>query len=154
MLCNITVIFCRWNSTFLVSMVFVAVSFSATGNSSATSHAWEWDHQKLDQVSQNGRTYIISLSLNNCSVSMAPPGFHINSSSCVAHLLSLGLVATITFLNSCVGSPSAPWPWCLTKIHVLPVRPDIVLAKPPSTRRILNYSVENTDIIDNFAELG
>ena len=39
---------------------------------------------------------------------MALPGFHNNSSSCVAYLQSLGLIATIMVLNSCVGSPSAP----------------------------------------------
>ena len=34
------------------------------------------------------------------------------------------------------------------QIHVLPVRPDIVLAKPPSTRRMLIFSIENADIND------
>ena len=45
---------------------------------------------------------------NNCFVSMALPGFHNNSSSCFAHLQSLGLISMITRLNNCVGSPSTP----------------------------------------------
>ena len=51
------------------------------------------------------------------------------------------------------------WVWPATKeviatkqMFVLPVRPDIVLAKPPSTRRILIFSVENAEIIDRFID--
>ena len=36
--------------------------------------------------------------------------------------------------------------------YVLPVRPDIVIARPPSTRRLLVFSVENAEIIDKFVE--
>ena len=36
--------------------------------------------------------------------------------------------------------------------YVLPVRPDIVIAKPPSTRRMLVFSVENAEIVDKFIE--
>ena len=36
--------------------------------------------------------------------------------------------------------------------YVLPVRPDIVIAKPPSTRRLLVFSVENAEIVDKFIE--
>ena len=36
--------------------------------------------------------------------------------------------------------------------HILPVRPDLVLAKPPSTRRMLVFSVNNFEIIDKFSD--
>ena len=55
--------------------------------------------------------------------------------------------------------PRRFWVWPATReilstkqIHVLPVRPDIALAKPPSTRRILIFSVDNAEIIDKFAD--
>ena len=38
------------------------------------------------------------------------------------------------------------------KEYVLPVRPDLVIAKPPSSRRMVVFSVENAEIIDKFAE--
>ena len=40
----------------------------------------------------------------------------------------------------------------IKQVYVLPIRPDLVVAKPPSTRRILVFSVENAHIIDKFAE--
>ena len=36
--------------------------------------------------------------------------------------------------------------------YVLPVRPDIVVANPPSTRRLIVFSVENAEIIDKFVD--
>ena len=55
--------------------------------------------------------------------------------------------------------PRRFWIWPAVKevigikqVYVLPVRPDLVVAKPPSSRRILIFSVENADIIDKFAE--
>ena len=36
--------------------------------------------------------------------------------------------------------------------YVVPVRPDLMVAKPPSTRRMVVFSVENADIIDKFVE--
>ena len=55
--------------------------------------------------------------------------------------------------------PRRFWVWPATReilstkqIHILPVRPDIALAKPPSTRRILIFSVDNAEIIDKFAD--
>ena len=38
------------------------------------------------------------------------------------------------------------------KEYVLPVRPNLVIAKPPSTRRMIIFSIENAEIIDKFAE--
>ena len=35
--------------------------------------------------------------------------------------------------------------------YVLPVRPDLVVAKPPSTRRMVVFSVDNAEILDRFA---
>ena len=55
--------------------------------------------------------------------------------------------------------PRRFWIWPAVKevigikqVYVLPVRPDLVVAKPQSSRRILIFSVENADIIDKFAE--
>ena len=55
--------------------------------------------------------------------------------------------------------PRRFWIWPAVKevmgikqVFVLPIRPDLVVAKPPSSRRILIFSVENADIIDKFAE--
>ena len=36
--------------------------------------------------------------------------------------------------------------------HILPVRPNLVLAKPPSTRRMLVFSVNNLEIIEKFSD--
>ena len=36
--------------------------------------------------------------------------------------------------------------------YVLPVRPNIVVAKPPYTKRLLMFSVENTEVVDTFIE--
>lgn len=36
--------------------------------------------------------------------------------------------------------------------HILPLKPDLVLAKPPSTRRLLVFSVENAEIADKFVK--
>ena len=37
------------------------------------------------------------------------------------------------------------------KDSVLALRPDLIVAKPPSTRRMVVFSVENAEIIDKFA---
>ena len=34
---------------------------------------------------------------------------------------------------------------------ILPVRPDLVIAKPPSSRRMVVFSIENAEIVDKFA---
>ena len=34
--------------------------------------------------------------------------------------------------------------------HILPICPVLVLAKPPSTRRMLIFSIDNAEIIDQF----
>ena len=36
--------------------------------------------------------------------------------------------------------------------YVVPIRPDLMVAKPPSTRRMVVFSVENAEIIDMFVE--
>ena len=55
--------------------------------------------------------------------------------------------------------PCRFWIWRATKeviaikqMFVLPIRPVLAVAKPPSTRRILVFSVDNAEIIDRFAE--
>ena len=35
--------------------------------------------------------------------------------------------------------------------YVMPVRPDLVVAKPPLTRRMVVFSVDNAEILDIFA---
>ena len=37
------------------------------------------------------------------------------------------------------------------KENVLPLRPDLIVAKPPSTRRMIVFSVENAEILDKFS---